>query len=142
MIYCLVNVLQLGVAVALASVTSLPTTSAPVLATAVAELCQEVTAEPAKAKVYYNELLAKLNENQKAEETFSNTLAYLNNSTNKKEFLAGGQDCIQFFAGLKAPLLADYEATGLSLQAAEEKVARRLADFIAKIQDAIQAHQK
>jgi hypothetical protein len=39
---------------------------------------------------------------------------------------------------LKAPLLADYEATGLSLQAAEEKVARRLADFIAKIQ----AHQK
>jgi hypothetical protein len=138
MIYCLVNVLQLGVAVALASVTSLPTTSAPVLATAVAELCQEVTAEPAKAKVYYNELLAKLNENQKAEETFSNTLAYLNNSTNKKEFLAGVQDCIQFFAGLKAPLLADYEATGLSLQAAEEKVARRLADFIAKIQ----AHQK
>jgi hypothetical protein len=138
MIYCLVNVLQLGVAVALASVTSLPTTSAPVLATAVAELCQEVTAEPAKAKVYYNELLAKLNENQKAEETFSNTLAYLNNSTNKKEFLASVQDCIQFFAGLKAPLLADYEATGLSLQAAEEKVARRLADFIAKIQ----AHQK
>jgi hypothetical protein len=54
MMHCSVYVL-LGVAVALASVTSLPTTSAPVLKTAIAKLCEEVSDEPAKAKIYYNE---------------------------------------------------------------------------------------
>ncbi len=141
MMHCSVYVL-LGVAVALASVTSLPTTSAPVLKTAIAKLCEEVSDEPAKAKIYYNEWVTTLDQNQNVEEYFPNTLNYLNNSTNKREFLAGGQDCVQFFAGLKAPLLADYEATGLSLQDAAEKVAQYLENVIAKIKAAIQALKK
>jgi hypothetical protein len=134
MMHYLVNVLQLGVAVALASVTSLSTTSTPVLATAVAQLCQQVSLKPAKAKIYYNELLTKLNEKPEVQKNFKDTLAYLQLEQNEDKFLAGGQTCTQFFAGLKAPLLADYEATGLSLQAAAEKVAQHLKDFIAKIQ--------
>jgi hypothetical protein len=43
---------------------------------------------------------------------------------------------------LKAPLLADYEATGLSLQDAAEKVAQYLENVIAKIKAAIQALKK
>jgi hypothetical protein len=139
MMHYLVNVLQLAVAVALASVTSLSTTSTPVLATAVAQICQQVSGEPAKAKIYYNDLLTKLNEKPEVQKNFKNTLAYLQLEQNEDEFLAGGQTCRQFFAGLKATLLADYEA--LSPQAAADKVAQHITDFIAKIQAAIQANK-
>ncbi len=87
-------------------------------------------------------MLAVLDQNQNVEQYFPNTIDYLNNSTNKKEFLAGGQDCVQFFAGLKAPLLADYEATGLSLQDAAAKLVQYIQNVIAKIEAAIQAHRK
>ncbi len=124
----------------MASATTLPPTSAPVLATAVTKLCQQVSlAKPAKVKTYYEGVLTKFDGSNKAEKNFPNTLAYIKNSDNEKEFLAGGPDCVQYFVGLKAALLTDYKATGLSLEAARNRVAERVTNFIAKIQAAIQA---
>ena len=110
------------------------------LATAVTKVCGQVSlAKPAKVKAYYEGTLKKLEGNENAQKYFPKTLAYLNKSDNEKEFLAGGQDCIQFFKDLKEPLLADYQASGLSLQVAKEKVAQRIANLINKIQAAFQA---
>lgn len=102
------------------------------LSTAVTNLCQAVTNEKALATVYYQELLAALNANQNAETYFPQTLAYLNNPTEKKAFVAGGQSCVQFFVGLEVPLVADLQASGFSLQSATEKAVQYIENAIAK----------
>lgn len=94
------------------------------LSTAVTKLCQAVTNQTALATIYYQQLLAALNTNQKAETYFPQTLAYINDPNEKQALLAGGQRCVQFFVGLKAPLVADLQAAGLSPQLAAAKVVR------------------
>jgi alcohol dehydrogenase YqhD (iron-dependent ADH family) len=104
---------------------------------AVASVCNAITARPGPAATVIDRMQKMLNEKQqKIQQRFPRTFVYVTKQENKDKLKAGGDNCKNYFDGLRAPLSADLQDNKEPFHFMQQMIDQHVKDFINEIQQA------
>ncbi|CAF0825578.1 unnamed protein product [Adineta steineri] len=102
---------------------------------AIANVCNAISTRPGPAAAIIDRMQTALNERQQQiQQRLPQTFTYITNQQNKDKLKAGGDNCKNYFNGLRTPLMIDLQNNKEMLQFMQQVFEQRMNDFINEIQ--------